>query len=167
MEIGGKRNDPRLRGQLGQEVALIQLQSFQLLFQPGGRIWRSGGGPDPGIEILRVKGEGNIAVPGVTSTLAQDQRASGGFVDLVQHGANTMEHGLQRVGRVAAPFFVLPEQTDQLILRDGTIAAVDHVGQQKPNFSGTVVAVIQFDSERKPPQHLYVQFGKAICRTPS
>ena len=113
-----------------------------MLFQADGGIRCCGCDLDQGIKILCVKGERNAAIPSVISALVQNQRAPGGFIDLIQHGADTVEHGLQRIGGVGAPLLVLPKQTDQLILRDGTIAAVNHIGQQEPDFPGTVVTVI-------------------------
>ena len=160
VEIGGNGDHPGLRRELLQKITLIQFQGLQIRGEPRIPVGSGGAGAAKRLKIIHIKGKRHIGVPGITAFPADDERMTGGAVQLVQRGADPVEHGLQRVERIGAAFVIAPQQTHQLFLRDGTAAAINHVCQQQPHLFGAVVIVVDLlfsFADGKIAEHPYLK----------
>lgn len=156
VEIGGNGDDPCLAGELLQKVAPVKIQCLQVGIQPLGVVLGHGAGAAEPLELVHIKKERNVRVPGIVSIPPDDKGMSGSAVQLVERRTHPVEHRLERVEGIGAALAVAPQKTHQLVLGDGTAAAINHVCQQQPYFSGAVVAVIDLLialADRKTAKH--------------
>lgn len=139
-----------------QKVSPVQLQGLQIVLQPLVIALCHGAGTAEPLELVNVKEKRDIRVPGVVPGPANDERVAGGAVQLVQGRAHPVKHGLEGIEGIGAALAVTPQKSHQLILGDGTAAAIDHVCQQQPYFSGAVVVVVDLLvtlADRKVAEH--------------
>lgn len=134
VEIRGDGDHPRLSGEFCEKIALVEIQRLQIVFQTD--IFLCGGGSRPAksLKFLHIKEKLHIRVPGVTAVPPDDERVSGRGIQLIEHGADAVEHGLERIERIGTSLFLSPQQIHKILLRDGPIAAVYHVCRSSQTF---------------------------------